>query len=409
MFDAQLVAAAMKDRKAWDRVSPHISKEDFSPQGAFWYDMVREWYARDPQAGSIDKTMIVEQGKKRIGNPKHASALLGFMTDLPDSPSPDNVVQIVLELKRHNVGMELASSIASQDTKKTSGLLKQFADLQGVTELKTRATWEDAVDWDKLDEVTGEGNRIPLAPRLLNDRISGGALPGHHILIFGRPEVGKSTFTLNMTRGFLHSGQRVLYVGNEDNINVLKRRMRCRLTMMTEKQISANPAQANELAHQRETENGGSLYMRHLHRGKGTDLDQAIEEFEPTVLVLDQIRNMEGANGDKMTQKLEAVAVEHRHRLSMYGLVGVSVTQAGDKTQRHGEEPPIWLSMSDVDSSRTGLPAQADLMLGIGADSAMLARNQRAISICKNKLSSDENSKNGFQCEFDLARAVVKT
>lgn len=409
MFDAKLISAALKDRAAWDKVAPHIVKDDFSPQGAFWHDIVREWYSRDKGAQSIDKDLIVAQGKKRIGNPKHEAALLGFMNDLPDAPSPDNVAQIVLELKRHNVGMELASAIAGQDTKKMPGLLKQFAELQAVTELKTRAVWEDAVEWSQLDEVVGAKNRIPLAPKLLNSRTNGGALPGHHILIFGRPEVGKSTFTLNMARGFLHSGQRVLYVGNEDNINVLKRRMRCRLTMMTEAQIAANPEAANKLAFERETENGGALFMRHLHRGKGLDLDQAVEEFEPTVLVLDQIRNMEGAAGEKMTQKLEQVAVEHRHRLAMYGLVGVSVTQAGDKTQRHGEEPPKWLTMSDVDSSRTGLPAQADLMLGIGADSEMMARNQRAVSICKNKLSSEIDSKQGFVCEFDLHRSAVKT
>lgn len=409
MLDAQLIAAAITDRAAWELFAPHIEKEELTPQGGFWYDGVKEWYARDKQAKSIDKSLLVEQGKKRIKNPKHEPALLGFMSDLPEAPSPKNVAYVALELKRHNIGNELAAAIAGNDKKKIDKLLPVYGVLTETTELgeTERGQWEDAVGWDELDDVVGDDKRIPLYPSMLKERTCGGALPGHHILIFGRPEVGKSTFVINMARGFLRHGQRVLYVGNEDNINVLKRRMRCRLTLMTDAEIQKDPAAANKLAAQREAENGGALFMRHIHRGKGEDLDRAIEEFEPTVLVLDQIRNMEGG-GDKMTQKLESVAIEHRSRLARYGLVGVSVTQANDRTERHGQEPPEWLSMSDVDSSRTGLPAQADLMIGIGAKQEHLARNERCISLPKNKLSSEPDSKNPFVVQYDLHRSVVK-
>lgn len=410
MLDAQLIAAAITDRAAWELFAPHIDKDELTPQGGFWYDVVREWYVRDKQAQRIDKSLLVEQGKKRIKNPKHEAGLVGFMTDLPEAPSPKNVAYVALELKRFNVGNELAAAIAACDKKKIDKLLPQYGVLQEITELgpeSGQSSWEDAVSWDDLDDVVGDDKRIPIYPSTLKERTCGGALPGHHILIFGRPEVGKSTFVINMTRGFLRHGQRVLYIGNEDNINVLKRRMRCRLTLLTEQEIAKDPKAANKLAAEREVENGGKLFMRHIHRCTGDDLNQAIEEFEPTVLVLDQIRNMEGS-GDKMTQKLESVAIEHRSRLSRYGLVGVSVTQANDRTERHGQEPPEWLGMADVDSSRTGLPAQADLMIGIGAKQEHLARNERCISLPKNKLSSDPESKNPFVVQYDLHRSVVK-
>lgn len=407
MFDAQLIAAAMQSREAMDIFAPHIEENDMTPPAQFWYTLIADWYTRDRQARSIDKALLVAQGKPRIKNPKHEPALLGFMNDLPEAPSPTNVAKIVLELKRHNVGMELAGAIAAQDTKKVAKLMTVYDGLSRATELKSKAQWEDAVAWDKLDEKVGDKNRIPLSPRKLNERCSGGALPGHHILIFGRPEVGKSTFTINMARGFLKSGQRVLYVGNEDNINVLKRRMRCRLTMMTEAEIKADPAAANRLAAERETENGGALHMRHIHRGTDSDLDRAIEEFEPTVLIYDQLRN-HGADGEKMTQKLEAAGISQRQRLATYGLVGVSVTQANDRTERHGQEPPLWLGMADCDSSRTGLPATADLMIGIGGNSEYVTRGQRAISLPKNKLSSEPNNHEGFTVEYDLRRSIVK-
>lgn len=408
MLDAQLIAASLQSRAAFETVAPHITKEDLTPPAAFWYDIVREWYSRDRAAQSVDKTLVVTSGKKRITNSKHEDALLGFMNDLPEPPSPANVAAVVLELKRYNVGMELASAITGQDHKKAAKLLKQYNELQATDQLGKKAQWEDAVSWDELDSVVGDGNRIPIYPKLLNERCQGGALPGDHIIVFGRPEVGKSTFTINMTAGFLHTGQRVLYIGNEDNINKLKRRMRGRLTRWTREQIAADPAGANKLAAERETSKGGALYMRHLHRGKIGDLERAVEEFEPTVLVLDQIRNLSAGGEDKMTQKLETVAIEVRNLLATYHLVGVSVTQANDRTERHGQEPPLWLGMADVDSSRTGLPAQADLMVGIGANAEMMARNQRAISLPKNKLSDEENNHEGFIVEYDLRRSVVK-
>jgi hypothetical protein len=410
MLDAQLIAAAMQSREAMEVFAPHIDDNDMTPPAQFWYELIADWYNKDRNAKSIDKSLLIEQGKQRIKNPKHEAAILGFMQSLPEAPSPSNTAKIVLELKRHNVGMELAAAIAGQDQKKANKLMVRYSDLMKATELKSRAQWDDAVPWDKLDEVVGDDNRIPLAPKLLNERCNGGALPGHHVLVFGRPDMGKSTFVINMTRGFLKSGQRVLYVGNEDNINVLKRRMRCRLTMMTEAEIRAEPTKANKLAAQREVENGGALFMRHLHNGDGDDLERAIEEFEPTVLVLDQIRNQKSKGGDNsnMTQKLEHVSTEHRNRLARYGLVGVSVTQANDRTERYGQTPPEWLTMSDIDSSRTGLPGQIDLGIGIGGLPEQIARGQRAISIVKNKLSSDEKSKQGFYVTYDLHRSVVK-
>jgi len=45
--------------------------------------------------------------------------------------------------------------------------------------------------------------------------------------------------------------------------------------------------------------------------------------------------------------------------------------------------------MSDVDSSKTGLPASADLMIGLGMDHTMQANGMLGISLCKNKLSGD--------------------
>ena len=80
-----------------------------------------------------------------------------------------------------------------------------------------------------------------------------------------------------------------------------------------------------------------------------------------------------------MTQGLNRIAIQFRSLLLDYGLIGVSVTQANDRTQHSGQEPPIWLGLGDVDSSRTGLPAQADLMLETD-DFAWITRELHALA-----------------------------
>lgn len=401
MLDAQLIAAGLRSRRAWEMFAPHVDPKELTAQAQFWYGIMREWYARDPQAPALDKSLLIEQGRLRITNPKHVEALMGFMNDLPEAPSPENVANVALELKRHNVGMELAAAIANSDHKRAASLHKKYGELMAATELRAKRKYEDAVGWADLDAVVGDDKRIPLAPKELNKRAGGGALPGHSILIFGRPEMGKSTIAINMARGFLFTGQRTGYLGNEDNINILKKRMRCRLSGMTQAEVNANPAKANRLAEKRERENGGELFMRHIHGGSMDDIERFCDEHEPTVLILDQIRNVKGEETD-MVRRLEVVSQAWRDLLARRGIVGVSLTQAGGSA-----EGQIWLGMDDIDNSKTGLPGAMDLIVGVGANEEMLRRNQRALTPSKNKLSDAPNNHEGFIIEVDTQRSKV--
>jgi hypothetical protein len=108
-----------------------------------------------------------------------------------------------------------------------------------------------------------------------------------------------------------------------------------------------------------------------------------------------------------MTQRMEGNAIRFRSLINEYSLVGISVAQAGNRDERHNADGPLWLGAGDVDSSRVGLPAQVDLMLGIGRNSDLDARSQRAVSICKNKLYSGPEAREGFIVSVDFARSII--
>lgn len=400
MLDAKLVSAALASRAAYDKVAPHIQSTELTPAGGFWWQLIGEWYARDKHANRIDRTELAALADSRLSGTKHKATVAGFLLDLPDAVSADNSAQIALEIKRHNVGMELAAAIASHDNKKAGKLHHQYGELMSATQLVgKRAQWQLAVPVEQLFDKVGQGNRIALAPDKLNSRISGGALPGHHIVIFGRPEIGKSTVSLNLAAVRAVKGSRVLYVGNEDQIDILKSRAVSRVTNMSWAEIEQDRTRAIRLYNDRGAEE--RLRFAQMAGGNAESLREQIDDFEPDILVVDQIRNLEGG-GDGLVQNLEANGQVVRKLLIEYGMIGVSVAQAGGYA-----EGKLWLDMTDLDSSKTGLPGTADLMIGVGANQDTLARNQRGLSLPKNKLSSEPNAKEGFLVEIDSTRSKI--
>lgn len=402
-FEGQLISAAIQSRSAWEKIAAHFDPAEFSAISKVWLPIIEEWYKNDPQAQSIDRDVLAEIGKVRVPNKKHKEVVLGFLRDLPPSPSPENLVHVALEFKRHAVGQQLSAALLAGDKARVDGLWDSYDALRAATALPEtgpRQEWRDALPVEQLLSKVGTANKIGLAPGKLNERTNGGALPGHSIIVFARPEEGKSTFVINMGASFVRRSIRTMYVGNEDDIDGLKLRMVGRLTGMTQEEIEAEP----EKAYARFRELGGEehLLMTQLPHGRLSTVAKRIEEFEPKVLIVDQIRNLHSAsNTDGMTAKLEALAMEWRDMLITYQLVGIAVTQANPP---HGK---LWLGMEDIDSSKTGLPAQADLILGLNSNDEMKARNERAVSISKNKLSSAANAHEGFIVTIDKQRSRV--
>jgi hypothetical protein len=106
-FDAQLIAAAIQSRNAFETIAAHFDSEEFSTVPKFWFPLIRAWYSRDPHARSIDRNALIEAGKLRITNNKHEEVLTSFIQNLPEPPSADNLVQVALEFKRHTICMYL--------------------------------------------------------------------------------------------------------------------------------------------------------------------------------------------------------------------------------------------------------------------------------------------------------------
>jgi AAA domain len=403
-LDREILSACIDDRRAYEKVKDHIPASAFTPATRFWWGVLGEYYARDTGCQRADRSVLAEQGSAAISNPKHRDTIMAALADSGHTSVP-NVVAAVLGLRRYNAAAEFAAAAMAGDNATAKELLSEVNDLWERDSLGSTGESQVAVSVEDLFREIGSERRIPILPLALNERIGGGVMAGHNILIFGRTEVGKSTFAINMAAGLVRKGHRVLYVSNEDGVNVLKGRFVSRIVGKRWAEVEADPTSAIKSFRER----GGEDNLRLIHMQPGTvdAIRGAAEEFEPSFIFVDQIRNLSSGEAD-LTPRLEANASKFRNLISDLGVVGVGIAQARDASQSHNAEPPIWLSTGDIADSRVGLPSQMDLILGIGANSDMLRRNQRSVSLCKNKLSSDEKSREGFICEVDLSRAGVK-
>ena len=397
MKDAAVIAACIRERAAYDKVWRFIDPAEFTPMGAHWWPLIREWYGRDPSSQWIDKAQLRERGE-RVTDPKHWDTQRGWFDDLP-KVSPDNVVFDVLEIKRYAKGNELAALIASQGSPDDiKHAIDEYRDLL-VTNVLSRSDVRYAMTTDDWFESPERQNLTPMFPKAINDRLDGGLTGGDHVIVFARPEIGKTLFVVNAVGGWLKIKKKVLYVGNEDGIDKIKGRVGLNVSNMT-------PAEREKFKPQylERTKKHGlddRLVAVHLHPGTVHEVEELVREHRPDIVVVDQLRNLSGP-GKNTSSRLNQIAIDFRQLLSRYDVVGVSVMQAN--AGEHGKNK-VWHELDDIDESRTGVPAQGDLVIGLGADNNMLTHNTRAASICKNKLTGDHE---GVILSIDKARNKVK-
>ena len=227
-----------------------------------------------------------------------------------------------------------------------------------------------------MESEKDSNDYIKLWPKSLNEKLDGGALKGHHILLFARPETGKTLFSINLCCGFLNQRLSVLYIGNEEPSADIRDRIRARLLKQSKAWVRTN---RRESVDQLRNLSIGRIQV--AESNSFGELRRILAADVPDVVVIDQIRNMR-LKSESRTAELEAAGIEARAIAKEFDVLVISVTQAGDSASNKA-----YLDMSDVDSSKTGMPASADLMIGLGADEAMKLNGLMGISLPKNKLS----------------------
>lgn len=393
-LEAALVSAILQSREVYDALQSDLDSGEFSEWGRYVVRQAAAFYGADPTTQSVDRGLLESALGRAIPNPKHLASALRYVGELPPAPSLANVVGEYRALRRHNVGLRLAACLASGDTRGAEPLLADYARLGEQTGARgAKLTVEELEEQTKLDGA------IKIVPKRLNELCKGRLMRGHHIVVFARPEVGKTGWTVNMASGFLKQGLKVLHGGNEEPVRDLQLRYLSRLSG-TPLDTLYEPG-AIRVA----VEAAGAAYGRlaavELVTGRMSELEGMVKRWKPDVVVVDQLRNLHMASHGNRTQELDEAARAVRDLAKNHNLVAVSITQAGDSAAEK-----LKLTMGDVDWSNTGIQAAADLLLGIGATEEFERLNKRWVEVLKNKIGGQ---KGGFPVWVDWDTGVWRS
>ena len=374
-MEKQVLAAALQSREAFNKIRTLTTKKDFTDISAELWTLIARFYDLDQDATHVEldlfKQIIVEE------IPRHSDIILLELDALSDTSVP-NLVQELIKLKKKSISEDIITELASNPlSDKAATLMDDYQEVE-IDQIDDIEPAGD-IAHDMLVELSNPENQIKLYPTIINEAIDGGVIGGNHVLIFARPNCGKTMFNINCVRGMARDGHKVLHLINEEPRKQLLLRYINRCSGLSKREVYADIDGAIERAR----ENGlNNIFIEDINPGTFNEVRGLIERIKPDVVVLDQLRNMT-VKEESRVKGLEKLATEARNLAKRYGVLGISVTQAGDSATNK-----LVLTDSDIDSSKTGIPAQCDLILGLGVDETQRSQSMRTLTIVKNKITN---------------------
>jgi len=296
----------------------------------------------------------------------------------------DNTVGYLNEHKKRCVAGELAK--VALDVEDGSAELSDLLDK--VKEFEADDITEDAANTVNMDlsELYDTAIATPgLRWRLdwLNKSL-GSLRKGDFGFIFARPETGKTTFLASeMTHMVTQTDGDILWFNNEEQGKKVAIRCYQALFGVDSETLFSNVDRYKEEYH----DLIGSRIKIYDYEDSSSykRIESIIKEVNPSLIIFDQIDKIKGFKNERYDLELKKIYQWAREIAKSYAPV-IAVSQAGGTA-----EGKVWLTMDDVDSSKTAKQGEADWILGIGKEQDNTS-NMRFLNISKNKLIGDKDT-----------------
>lgn len=379
MTEQKYLLGCIKSKEVYSALLRVGYNEHLSDLGRIIFNLLETYYSNDSEAVCVDITIFTDMIVRKY--PKHEETILQVLQSAPgEELSIPNLLANITEARRHQLQTALGEACWKHSSQEIEPLINQLQELERFrNEAEEQKTLIHRAAVSDIINSVDDSNRIRIYPLKINTLVGGGALPGHHIVVFGVPDAGKTTFTINMVRGFLKDGHKVLYIANEEPARVMLQRVIQSILGITSTQFLNSEFDLQDL----ESLGYSNFYLYHNEDTSIKDIDDFASEVKPNVIVVDQIKNMSGGSKDgNLVLDLESVAKKVRKLGLKHNATTVSVTQAADSAANK-----VVLEQGDVYYSNTGIPGAADLMIGLGMNRTMFDEGRRMVSFPKCKLT----------------------
>lgn len=380
-IERKLLKACLKDRPAYEITADLIPTGDFTPLGSRILKAIGEYYEHDKEAQYVDADIIHQNLDRKFEQKEHKQQLKDAFDGLASiEVSPNNVIQLCLNMRRSAVGIKLAEQLLNEAAPEDIGpLLEEYNKLVEAQDLSESYGEEySGAAFSELIDVIDPSKKIKLAPQSLNERLGGGLVPGDAMILAGRPNAGKTAEAITIMCALAYRGHKVMYAGNEDAIKkIIVRCLSC-LTGRTEPAMLSDPEGTMELARERGYDN---IVFVHLSPGTPEHLRALVRKHRPLGLIVDQVRNLDTSTRESRVNQLDAAGRAIRSIGGEFGCITIMITQVGESG-----DGKLILDMTDIDSSKTGLQGACDVMLMIGVNNEWETNHSRMMSLPKNKV-----------------------
>ena len=296
----------------------------------------------------------------------------------------ESLIELLSEHRRRALAGDIAKLAldVEEGTAKTSDLIDKFSDFEHQEIEDDEA---ESVNMDLADLYESQVQSPGLRWRLewLNKSL-GSLRKGDFGFVFARPETGKTTFLASeMTHMITQTEGDILWFNNEEQGKKVGVRCYQALLGLTTKQLF-DDVKGNAIKYKDLTQNRIKIYDFEDSSSTGR-IEQILKESNPSLIIFDQIDKIKGFKADRHDLQLKALYQWARELAKTYAPV-IAVSQAGGTA-----EDKLWLTMDDVDSSKTAKQGEADWILGIGKQTDNTS-NVRYLNISKNKLLGDSDT-----------------
>ena len=207
---------------------------------------------------------------------------------------------------------------------------------------------------------------------------------GNFGFLFARPETGKTTFLASeITSMALQAASPIVWFNNEEEHEAVVTRLYQALFNVD---LATLYSRLEYYSAQYKNQIQGRIRVVTDTPTTRVLVERLCKKYSPSLIIFDQIDKIEGFASDRDDLELAAIYAWAREIAKQYAPV-IGVCQAGASG-----EGKRWLTMNDVNNSKTGKQGEADWILGIGKAADDGLESYRYLHLSKNKLQGDPDS-----------------
>tara|TARA_R110002074_G_scaffold168969_2_gene330521 strand:+ start:905 stop:2140 length:1236 start_codon:yes stop_codon:yes gene_type:complete len=388
MVEELIIKLFMTERTAYDRFYKHLNLSYIKTNFVGLYKLfivIHSYYEKSDKTSMSKSDLELAYHSNYLLEDSERNELSDLLDRILDLElTEQNVYAYLNAHKQRCIAGELAKlALDVEDgTAKVEELLNKFNELEHEDTETEEATPVNM----NLHEIYESQIQTPgLRWRLdwLNKSL-GSLRKGDFGFIFARPETGKTTFLASeMTHMVSQTDGDILWFNNEEQGKKVAVRCFQALFGLTNKELfDGKENNANKYKEQV----GNRIKIYDYEDSSSTSrIESIIKNTNPALIIFDQIDKVRGFKSDRYDLELKKLYQWAREMAKLYAPV-IAVSQAGGTG-----EGKVWLTMDDVDSSKTAKQGEADWILGIGKEQDNTS-NMRYLNISKNKLLGDEDT-----------------